>query len=399
AIVGAMLFFAFRYRSKTNTEITPRIYGNHMLEIIWTVIPTVVVVVIGWGGIVLRERMFEVKDNFLPIYVTAWKWAWEFKYSSGKKTSGKNAELVVPVNQPVKLIITSKDVIHSLFIPAVRIKQDAVPGQLKYMTFTATKTGEYPIFCTEYCGTEHSMMLAKLKVVSEEEFKSWVNTIPELGLPPFLLGQKLYVQSGCNTCHSLRPGERKVGPSFYDVFGNQRVFNDGTSLIGDENYIQESILYPNKRVVKGFYENQMPSYLGQFTQAELQALVTFISGLRNAPAEELINVEVEKVKQVILDELQPVERGKLVYKQRGCEGCHSLDGSIRVGPSFKGLFGSERNFEDGSKAVADEQYLKESILKPALKIVKGYPPAMQSYEGIVTESELEGLIAFIKDIK
>lgn len=399
AIVGAMLYFAFRYRAKSSNDITPRIEGNHLLEIVWTVVPTVVVVVIAWVGIVLREKMFEVSPNVIPIYVTAWKWAWEFRYPTGKRTSGQNAELVVPVNKPVKLVIASKDVIHSLFIPAVRIKQDAVPGQLKYMTFTALKTGEYPIFCAEYCGTRHSYMMAKLRVVSEEEFNTWVNTIPEKTMPKRILGKKLYTDLGCNACHSVEPSVNLVGPSFYDVFGAQRNFKDGTSLTADENYILESILYPNKRVVQGFNENVMPSYEGRLSQEELMALVSFIVELKTAPKEELVEVVFEKDEKIDLEKMTPLERGKYLYSAKGCNACHSVDGSQLVGPSFKGLHGARREFADGSSVVADDSYIKDSILNPNARIVKGFVAAMPSYQGQLNEDDLAGIVEFIKSLK
>lgn len=413
AICGAMLYFAFKYRSKHNranenglkepasdeAELTPRIYGNHLLEIVWTAIPTVVVVVIAWVGIVLREKMFEIKDNAIPVYVTAWKWAWEFKYSTGKKSSGQNAELVVPVNKPVKLVLSSKDVIHSLFIPAARVKQDAVPGQYKYMTFTATKTGEYPIFCTEYCGTRHAFMMAKLRVVSEEEFNAWVNTVPEKSLPPRVLGRKLYSDLGCNACHSVEQGVRLVGSSFYDLYGSERKFTDGTYLVADENYIKESILYPARKVVEGYPAGVMPSYLGRLTEDELNALVSFIVEIKSIPTEELVEVVLEEESKVDLESMSPVERGKYLYEAKGCNACHSVDGTVLVGPSFKGVYGKTREFADGTSRVADDEYLRESILRPNDKVVKGFVAAMPSYEGQLTDEEISYLIEFIKSLQ
>jgi cytochrome c oxidase subunit 2 len=394
AICGTMVWFAFKYKAGRQTQ-TPRIYGNNTLEIIWTVVPTVVVIILGILGVYLREKMFEIQPNSLTINVVGWKWAWEFQYPNGKKTSGQNAELVVPLGQPVKLIVTSKDVLHSFFIPAMRVKQDAVPGQYKYLTFTPTKVGEFPVFCTEYCGTRHSLMLARLKVVPEQEFKVWLESKPSTQVSPVFLGRKLYSDLGCNACHSLKEGERLVGPSFYGLKGSVREIK-GQKVEVDENYVRESILYPNQFVVEGFQANLMPSYLGRLSDEELNALVYFVLNFLEAPSEELVKVSLEKEAKIDLASLSPVERGKILYEQKACIGCHSLDGSKLVGPSFKNLYGSQRKFQDGTSAVADEEYLKASILYPNKNIVEGYVAAMPSYEGQLSDEELNDIIEFIK---
>lgn len=400
AIVGVMLYFAFRYRRRSNEDFdnTPRIYGNHILEIIWTAIPTVVVIFIAWWGIVLREKMFAVDSDHITVFVNSWKWAWEFRYETGKKSSGKDAVLVVPVNKPVKLILTSKDVIHSLFIPAVRVKQDAVPGSYKYMTFTPTRIGEYPIFCTEYCGTQHSTMMAKLRVVSQEEFDVWVNYVETDEGPSAELGKKLYSELGCNACHSL-DGSRLVGPSFKGLYGSERELSDGSIVVADDAYILESIQYPLKKLVAG-YPPAMPAY--SLKDEEYLGLLSFIKEVTfgKDQGEELVSILLDEDKVTEEDAmLQPEQRGARLVQQKGCVACHSLDGSQLVGPSFKGAWGSTREFTDDSTGKVDEEYVRESIYEPNKRIVKGYLPAMPSYQGQLSEEQINDIIEFLKSLK
>jgi cytochrome c oxidase subunit 2 len=195
-IVGAMIYFSIRYRQKdgVNHE-TPRIEGSNFLEVIWTVVPTIICIFVGYYGIVIYRDMVEVPTDepVVEVLVHGRKWQWEFEYDNGKKTT---AEFVLPVNKQAKLILRSTDVLHSLFIPAMRVKNDAVPGMFTYVTFKPVKTGEYYTFCTEYCGKDHSAMLAKLKVVSQAEYDRWLNDRSAeaalAAMTPEKRGQKAY---------------------------------------------------------------------------------------------------------------------------------------------------------------------------------------------------------------
>lgn len=400
AIVGSMLYFAWKYRRRNGVDHpTPRIEGSHTLEFIWTAVPTAICVFLAWAGIVVYNDMKHVPENAMTINVTGWKWAWEFQYQNGKKSGGQGAELVVPVNQPIKLIMTSKDVLHSFFIPAMRVKQDVVPGKYSYVSFTPVKTGVYDVFCTEYCGTRHAYMMAKVRVVSAEEFEAWVNHDASAGLPPAEVGKQLYTSLGCNACHSLAEGVRMVGPSFYKSYGHKGKLADGTEYLADENYIQESILYPNKKIVEGYPANVMPSYDGRVDTEQLNALIAFIKAQDGSvPPAPAVNISLGDEAED-LSKLTPAERGKKLYTAKACVGCHSLDGSAMVGPTFKGAYGASREMQDGSTVVADDAYITESILKPMAKVKKGYAPAMPAYEGQLSDSEVKDLIEFIKTVK
>lgn len=396
AIVGTMLYFAWKYRRRNGVDHeTPRIEGSHALEFIWTIVPTLVCIYLGWAGIKLYYDMIHVPENAMVVNVTGWKWAWEFQYENGRKSGGEGAELVVPVNQPIKLVMTSRDVLHSFFIPAMRVKQDVVPGQYSYVSFTPVKTGTYDIFCTEYCGTRHSYMLAKVKVVSADEFEGWVNSDPSAGMPPAEVGKQLFGSLGCNACHSLADGVRMVGPSFYKLYGKEGKFSDGTSYKADENYIKESILNPNKHVVESFPSNVMPSFDGRLDDGQITALIAFIKGQDgSASAAPKIQIPDDSATSA-----NPADRGSKLYQTKACVGCHSLDGSKLVGPSFKGVYGREGQMQDGSKVKADDAYIKESILNPTAKVVKDYPPAMPSYQGQLSDQEIADLIEYLKTVK
>ncbi len=400
AIVGSMLYFAWKYRRRNGVDHpTPRIEGSHTLEIIWTAVPTAVCIFLGWAGIVVYNDMKHVPENAMTINVTGWKWAWEFQYQNGKKSGGQGAELVVPVNQPIKLVMTSRDVLHSFFIPAMRVKQDVVPGKYSYVSFTPVKTGLYDVYCTEYCGTRHSYMLAKVRVVSAEEFEAWISHDPTEGLAPSDLGKQLYTSLGCNACHSLADGVRLVGPSFYKSFGREGKLSDGSNYSADENYIRESILNPNIKLVDGYAANLMPSFDGRLDESQLNALIAFIKAQDgSAPPAPAVNISLGDEEED-LSKLSPKERGEKLYSAKACIGCHTLDGSNLVGPTFKGSYGSKRELQDGSSVTVDDAYITESILQPMTKVAKGFAPAMPPYEGQLSESEVKDLIEFIKTVK
>lgn len=399
AICGAMLYFAFRYKRRDNQDHeTPRIEGSNFLEMVWTVIPTLVCIWIGWEGIVIYQRMVEVPKDALEISVQAQKWKWDFEYENGKKTTG---EFVVPVGKPVNMIMRSTDVLHSFFIPSMRVKKDVIPGRFTHITFTPVKTGTYHSFCTEYCGTNHSAMLASLRVVSQQEYDRWVNDRSEeeamARLTPEVRGAKLYKDKGCNACHSM--GEDKlIGPGFLKLFGKDEALADGTSVKVDENYLEESIKNPNIKIVKGFAPNQMPAYEGQLSDDELRSLIAFIKAL-DGVKEIKLDDEPNFDEMEAAADLSPAEKGRKIYETKLCITCHSLDGSKVVGPTFQGIYGKKGKLADGSEYTADDAYLKDSIWKPAAQVVEGYPPAMPAYEGQLSDEDLNNLIEFMKTLK
>lgn len=268
-LLGGMFYFVTKYRRKTKNDKTPYISHNTMLEFIWSFIPLVIFLIMFAWGWSLYHEMRVAPGDAKEVHVYGQQWLWQFEYKNGKKL---NNELVVPVGVPVKLIMTSKDVLHSFYVPSFRIKQDVIPGRYTDMWFQAEKLGEFHVFCTEYCGLDHSKMLAKLKVVPIDEYEKWLATSVEIAGGA---GAQLYNDKGCVACHSL-DGSPKVGPSFKGLFGRMVAFDDGTEAKADENYIRESIMNSNAKTVKGFPKNVMPSFQGQLSEEDLTAVIEFI---------------------------------------------------------------------------------------------------------------------------
>lgn len=272
AITGAMLYFAWRYRRRPDHQESEYITHDATLETVWTAIPTLVCIFVFYYGFVVYKEMREPPANAIEINVEGYRWAWEYTYPNGKKAG---RDLVVPVGEPVRLILRSRDVNHSFFIPAMRVKEDVIKSEYHHLWFEPTITGDFHIFCTEYCGTSHSGMIGTLKVVSKEQYLDFLNDRSKEQLSPEQLGQKLYESRGCVACHRL-DGVKGVGPSFKGIFGQKVEFTDGTSATRDENYLRESILHSQKKIVKDFLPGAMPSFEGQLKEEEVAGLIAFI---------------------------------------------------------------------------------------------------------------------------
>lgn len=279
-IVGMMIYFVVKGRHKNDgTPVkTSSMKGNHTLEVVWSVIPGILMVVIfGWG---FKDYVKTVvtPTNAIDVRVTGLKWAWSFDYVASGVNSNR---LVVPQGQPVRLTMASKDVIHSFYVPAFRLKRDVLPGRYTVMWFEATEMGEFPVLCTEYCGTAHSEMLSTVKVVSQEEYEQWVADGGDLGgagVPPAELGAKLYEAKGCNACHSI-DGSPKIGPTFKGLYEKAGELADGSSYVVDDTYIRKAILEPQAQIVKG-YQPVMPSYQGQLNDKQIAAIIDYIKTLK-----------------------------------------------------------------------------------------------------------------------
>ncbi len=276
-LIGGMIYFVVKYKRKTDHDVTPYISHNTALEFLWSFIPLVIFLAIfGWGWWLYHD-MRKMPSNGLEIHINAKQWAWESVYKSGAKTGNL---VVAPINTDVKLIMTSEDVIHSFFVPAFRIKQDVVPGRYSALWFRADKLGEFHIFCAEYCGTEHSGMMATMKIVSQADYDAWLEEESKVGsLPLVKRGEKLFSAKACIGCHSVADASRKVGPALWHKFGTEENFEDGSKLIVDENYVRESILMPKAKIVAG-YPAVMPSFQGQLSEVELTALIEYVKSLK-----------------------------------------------------------------------------------------------------------------------
>jgi cytochrome c oxidase subunit 2 len=271
------LVFVIRFRRRTpGAGPVSNIRGSTKLEITWTVIPLVLVVTMFWLGFVAYVDQSVAPGNAVPIIVHAQKWAWSFEYANGYR----DPELHLEVGTPYALTLTSNDVIHSLFIPAFRLKKDAVPGRYNKVWFTPTRVGTYPLYCAEYCGTRHSDMIARVVVHPRGEWTVWLNRAGDVsGLPLFERGARIYARATCISCHStdgtLIGGG---GPTFKDIWGHEAHVTVGgqtQTVTVNEDYVRESILYPMAKIVVGF-PAVMPSFKGQLSDDEILALIEFI---------------------------------------------------------------------------------------------------------------------------
>jgi len=312
-VMVPLVVFLVKYRKKPGRKTDP-IAHNTPLEIVWTAIPTVVLMVIfAWGWLVWRDMVDRVPNDAMEIHVVAESWNWTFQYSDGRIEKNR---LVVPVDTPIKLKMTSKmgDVLHSFYVPNFRMKKDLVPSLYTQVFFTSKMVGRNIFFCTEYCGLGHSAMWGEVIVLSKADFELW-------------------------------------------QFGK---------------------------------EVPLPEWVGVGGQAE-RMLAGQSSGLKDSTVFASANAESVSTMQ---------DRGKTLFRKMGCVACHSDDGSTGVGPSMKGLYGSERLLARGESQVADENYIRESIENPQAKLARGFEDKlMPPYPGHLSELELNALVAYIKGLQ
>ena len=275
-LVLAMIFFVFNYNSSRGKKVEDT-HGNTPLEILWTAVPTLIVIIIfAWGWLVYKKQ-HRPPPGAMEIRVTGMKWDWMFTYENGKESV---KEIVVPVGQRVKLLMTSKDVIHSFFVPDFRTKSDVVPGLYSTVWFEAEKIGEHQVYCSEYCGNGHSRMLATLKVVSYDNYKDWVKIEDTSAQTPAQRGQNLILMKGCSGCHSI-DGSAMQGPSFKGLWGKNETLADGTKVTVDTKYIRNKILNPNgTSEVKGYPAGIMPSFQGMIEENEILDIIAYIKTLK-----------------------------------------------------------------------------------------------------------------------
>lgn len=278
-VVMSSVFFIWRYRRRGEHTLTSGTDHNVKLEILWTVIPTILVIIVFVWGFKTFLRMHVVPNEAIEIKATGQKWFWTFDYPNGANMVN---DLVVPVGKPVKLLLSSQDVIHSFFVPDFRIKMDVLPNRYTLTWFEATNIGEFQIYCTEYCGKGHSEMLGKVKVLSETDYNVWLEKssadIPE-GMSLEQAGAELYSSKACITCHSIN-GTPGVAPSFKGRFGSKQNMTDGSQLLVDENYLRESILNPQAKIAEGFAP-VMPTFQGVLKDRQVDALVAYIKSLQD----------------------------------------------------------------------------------------------------------------------
>jgi cytochrome c oxidase subunit II len=290
--LGTCIYFAFKYRRKGADHETPYIDGNYTVEFLSIFGISVWVAVFFLWGWRDYSYLHEPKLDEYEINVIGKQWSWQLQYQHGKTFVN---ELFIPKGKPIKLIMTSQDVLHSFFLPEFRVKRDTVPGQFTVLRFNATKTGVFNIFCAEYCGTSHSKMIGKVYVMEPADFSRWKDGLfdpkvvmgglpagtaltPSQGLNLVDAGRQLYSSKSCNTCHSVN-GTAIIGPSFKGLYGSERELMAGTKVLADENYIRESMVEPMKKIVKG-YPPQMPTYKGMLSEEEINQIIAYIKSLK-----------------------------------------------------------------------------------------------------------------------
>ena len=274
-VIGGLIFFAIKYRRQGPDDKTPYIAHNGTAEFLWSFIPFVLFMACFVWGWIVYSKLRTMPTDALEIMVQGQKWNWTFNYKNGRSSPG---EMYVPVGQNVRLIMGSTDVIHSFYIPAFRYKQDVVPGRYTSLWFKAEKEGDYHVFCAEYCGDGHSGMHAKIHVVPREKFEEWLGNDPYKDLPLVEVGKKVY-GARCIACHYLTD-KKNVGPGWKGIFGSMAQVEGGPDALVDENYLRESIVYPNAKIVLGYPKGVMPTYAGQLTEQEITGAIEYIKSLK-----------------------------------------------------------------------------------------------------------------------
>jgi len=273
AISAVVLYFAIKYRRRPGNEVPQDYKPSIALEITWIIIPFFVFMAFfAWGAIVFFEAR-RMPDNALDVWGTGRQWMWKFQHVGGKSEINT---LHVPAHQPIRLIMTSEDVIHDFYVPEFRVHTDVLPHRYTYNWFEATKPGEYNLFCSEYCGTEHSKMIGKVIVMEPADFQIWLAGGEHEGSPA-AEGKKMFEKFACNTCHMDTAVGR--GPVLVGLFGQEVKLQDGSTVVVDENYIRQSILDPQSQIVAGF-QPIMPTFQGQVNEAQLMQLVSYIKSLK-----------------------------------------------------------------------------------------------------------------------
>ncbi len=278
-IAVLLVYFAFKYRRRSESDRPAAIHGSMALELTWTLIPFGLSMVMFFWGASVYVSLARPPDNALQVFVVGKQWMWKIQHLEGRREIN---ELHVPVGRSVKLTMTSEDVIHSFYVPAFRVKADVLPGRYTSLWFEATKPGTYHLFCAEYCGTEHSGMIGHVVVMEPAEYQAWLS-----GGPPAAslatAGQALFEQLGCITCHRGDAGAR--GPLLVGLVGKPVQLQSGETVIADETYLRESILNPQAKIVAGF-QPIMPTFKGLVSEEGLIQLIAYIKSLQPADGEK-----------------------------------------------------------------------------------------------------------------
>jgi len=276
-IATLIVYFSIKYRRRSDSDVTPSIHGSLKLELLWTLIPFALTMVMFFWSASLYLTIRRPPDDALQVFVVGKQWMWKLQHMEGRREIN---ELHVPVGRPIKLLMTSEDVIHSFYVPAFRIKADVVPGRYNTAWFEATKPGSYHLFCAEYCGTQHSRMIGRIVVMEPADYQAWLSgkdvAAGAPAEPPQSSGEVLFTRHGCATCHRGQAGA--LGPALAGLFGSNVQLAGGGSVVADESYLRESIVNPRAKIVEG-YKPVMPTFQGQIDEESLLQLVEYIKSL------------------------------------------------------------------------------------------------------------------------
>jgi cytochrome c oxidase subunit 2 len=274
-IAGLIIYFAVRYRRRHTDQVGEREKEAMWLEITWSIIPLGIMLLMFLWGTRVYVKLYRAPKDAVEFTSIGRQWMWKFQHPTGQREINN---LHVPVGQAIKVMMTSEDVIHSFYVPAFRLKQDAVPGRYTSVWFKATKTGTYHLFCAEYCGAEHSRMIGSVIVMTEADYQSWLANGPSAGKTPVASGAELFQTLACETCHKAATGRMQRGPSLEGLYGNQVQLADGTTVTADDAYLRESILNPQAKHVKG-WDPVMPTFQGQLSEEQLAQLMAYVKSL------------------------------------------------------------------------------------------------------------------------
>jgi cytochrome c oxidase subunit II len=268
-IFSTILYFAVKYRRRSEDERPPAIEGSVPLEVTWVVIPALICAVMFVWASSLYIRNSRPPAASAEVFVIGKQWMWHLQHPEGPREID---ELHVPLGEPIKLTMISQDVIHDFFIPAFRIKKDVLPGRYSSIWFQATKTGKFHFFCAQYCGAEHSEMIGWVYVLTPSDYQRWLSGSVQ-GETMAQAGARLYTQLGCVTCHGTGRG-----PSFMGIYGKPVKLTTGETVLADDAYLRESILVPSAKIVAG-YTAIMPTFKAQVNEEQILQLIAYIRSL------------------------------------------------------------------------------------------------------------------------
>jgi cytochrome c oxidase subunit 2 len=438
---------AFRFRRRHPAEFGRKSTGSSAAE--WGGVAFLGLLSMGmffWAG-TTYIHLFNPPANAETVFITGKQWMWKAQHMTGQREINT---LHLVVGQPVKLIMTSEDVIHDFYVPAFRMHTDVLPGRYSTEWFTPTETGTFHLFCSQYCGTGHSLMVGEVIVMNAADYQAWLAGGPQQSVAQE--GARLFQDSGCDACH--RPDSLARAPNLVGLFGNPVRLSNGQVVTADDNYIRQSILSPASQVVAGF-QPIMPSFQGMLNEEQVFALVAYIQSLGTPPGSPSAAGTTQPFLPSAgspppgLPPILPIEggtpvataavalptgtvaptntpsspsagatvpvstqqplggtpgpgaassaAGQQLFEQKGCSGCHLVDGSGPA-PSLVGVYGHPVPLQSGQTVTADTAYIRESILDPTAKVVKGYQPIMPSFSGQLTDAQINQLIAYIQSL-